>query len=257
MVLDDKGVSADVLLVNTEALAKKTVDYYSIKGNATFIGDIKATLSPFTRLDVLGYNTDSTIVRVRVVYKNLVHRYFSSSSGYVPAFTLHDTLPKSTTTFREYQLTMRVKNRMRDSIDSVDLRNNTKIELKYLRTASAAEIKKIEIRCIDFNTQQMINLPCNDFTTDSKHDYYTISGSDSISGFITMFKKVLRMNVKDLNLNNSAHFGGITIFYKKHDNLYFCFDRAYNQIGDSVFLNTPEYGNYIRKIITRRTKTGQ
>jgi len=254
MVLDGEPVSADVLLVNTEALAKRTIDYYKIKGNATFIGDIKATLSPFTRLDVLGYNTDSTIVKVRVVYKNLVHRYFSSSSGYVPAFTLHDTLPKSTITMHEYTLEMRAKNHIRDSIDSIASHKSTTEEIQRLRYATTGEIKKIEIRCIDYNTQQMVNLPCNDFIAGSNHDYYTIISADSIKPFLTMLNKLLRYNAKDINLANSAHYGGVTIYYKKHPSIYFCFDRTYEQIGDSAYLNTPEYANYIRSIMAHRTK---
>jgi hypothetical protein len=254
LVLDGEVVSADVLLVNNENLAKKTIDYYNIKGNATFIGDITATISPFTRVDVLGYNTDSTIIKVRIVYKNLVHRYFSSSSGYVPAFTLHDTLPKSTITMHEYKLEMQAKNHIRDSIDSIASHKSTTEEIHKLRYSTAGEISRIEIRCIDYNTQQMQNLPCSDFVSGSKHNYYTIVSADSIKPFLTMFNKVMRFNAKDINLTNSAHYGGVTIFYKNHTNQYFCFDRTYEQIGDSAYLNTPEYNAYIRNIMAHCNK---
>lgn len=252
----DAPLPDDVLLVATEALARQSIDYYNIKGNATFGGEIKATLTPFSRVDVLGYGTDSSIVKVRVVYRNFVHRFFSATTGYVPLFTLHDTVPKNKFTYSQYHKELGQKNHIQDSIDSITSHINTTEELKIIRGIAPRDIKRIEIHCIAYNTQQMANIGADAFKAGSKYDYYNIYNHDSISNYITAIRKVLRVNAKDINLKNSAHYGGLTIYYDKDKSLYYSFDR-YTQIGDSVFLAMPEYTAYIRNVLNKRTKNVQ
>lgn len=105
--INGQPVSDNVLLVPTEYLAKKTIDYYKTNGNAIFNGDITASVSPFTKVEVLGHGADNSIIKIRVLYDKDVHEDISSSEGYVPLMTLHDTLPRIRTTVHDYRKSTR------------------------------------------------------------------------------------------------------------------------------------------------------
>jgi len=240
-IKNGQPVADEVLMVKTDALARKTIEFYNIKGSATFYGEIKATITPFTKLDILGYSTDSAIFKVRIVYKSSIRRYFSSTTGYVPKTVLHDTLPKNTVTEREYEVQLHIKNRGKDSLDSIVSHMKTLEDIKDLRKMKISDIKKVEVHCIPFSTNDMLNRTAEDFAPGSKYDEYEMTNYDTIYNFIYSFRKILRANAKGINLKSRAHFGGISIFYNKHDTLFSSFDRGYVQIGDSVYINNPEF----------------
>lgn len=240
-IKDGQPVANEVLMVKTEDMARKTIEFYNIKGSATFYGEIKATIIPFTRLDILGYSTDSTIVKVRIVYKSAIRRYFSSTIGYVPIITLHDTLPKNAITEKDYEVQLHIKNRSKDSLDSITSHYKTLEDIKELRKIKISDIKKIEVHCIPFSVNDMLNRTAEDFAAGSKYDEYEMTNYDSIYNFVYSFRKILRANAKEIKLKNAAHFGGITIFYDNHKNIFSSYDRAYVQIGDSVYVNNAEF----------------
>ena len=100
----------------------------------------------------------------------------------------------------------------------------------------------------------MADKSCNDFIADSKYDYFIISNPDSVSKFIRLCKQVIKPKslTQDINFHNPH--GGVTLFCAQGKELYFCFDIAYMNLDDSIYMYTDEFNTYFKSILSNCKK---
>ena len=90
-----------VLASNDPMIAKKINNYYLLllenQNKDTVIDfaipDNSFYIPKFIKVKIIGYNLDSSLVQVWVKWKTTVRPFEMEEKGYVPVFTLHDTLP--------------------------------------------------------------------------------------------------------------------------------------------------------------------
>jgi hypothetical protein len=256
-IVNGQHVSDDVLMVKNEEIARKVIEFYHIKGSASFLYDFIGDIRPFDKVDVLGYSTDSSIARIGIVFSG-AHKSLNYTIGYVPSFALHDTLPKDTITGDGYEAKYNRINRTEDSLDSVAQHLVTLNDIEALKKIAPVEITKIEIHYLDFSTHQMENKQCEDFMPGSRSDYLIVINKDSIMTFMKELNNEMAeknvMNNEVIDVKHGQHKGGIMLFCKDNKTIYLCFTDFYICLGEKIFIITKEYRKYLVDILTNCKK---
>tara|TARA_R110000850_G_scaffold52930_3_gene127373 strand:- start:1151 stop:1615 length:465 start_codon:yes stop_codon:yes gene_type:complete len=74
--------------------SKEWWDYITGKKSSFVGGHDVRYIKNFTRVKILEYSQDSTYARVYAKYEHGIAPRINTREGFVPTFTLHDTLPK-------------------------------------------------------------------------------------------------------------------------------------------------------------------
>lgn len=93
--LDQPGSNPNKPIMVTEGIerALEVRNYYKGDRNIIFGGDDMRYVKSFVKVKVLEYNEDSTLAKIYAKYEAGIAPRVKIRYGYVPAFTLHNSLP--------------------------------------------------------------------------------------------------------------------------------------------------------------------